>query len=262
MELQNVQQLTLSDGRKYNGWGYYQGGEFIPQGCGKKFFDGYYAYGNFINGVLDGPVIVSHNYQMNTAIFRNNRGNGWGLCINGGVLVEFGYYENSRIKVNLLDFVEWYYEKLSSSERHDENMLNMYTFKDSKQVAELLIGYSGKDLGGGLASTYMGFRFKSDGSVWVGSTGSRKLSGDLIHFRPDGQIDAGRFEDGELIERKKLHEIIDLYYGIYHFDDDDLVSSIFGRRQKSSREIENERIRAEFGGVEEIKIGHNYSLGK
>ena len=90
MELVKEDNVILSDGRRYRGWGYYKNGEFIPQGCGKKFFDGYYAYGNFKNGILNGPAIVSHNYCMNTAIFKNDRGNGWGLCINGGTLIEFG----------------------------------------------------------------------------------------------------------------------------------------------------------------------------
>lgn len=261
MELLKENRITLSDGHQYTGWGYFQGGSFIPQGCGKKFFDGYYAYGNFVNGVLNGPAIVSHNYQMNTAIFKNNRANGWGLCINSGILVEFGYYDNSQMKVDLLDFVEWYYEKLSSSGRESENMLNMYTFNESKEVAELLIGYSGKDLGGGLASAFMGFRFKSDGSVWVGSTASRNMSGDLIHFRPDGQIDAGTFENGVLIERKKLHEIIDDYFSIFHYEEGSLSSLLFGNRPKSPQQIEREKKRSEFNSAAEIKIGHNYILG-
>lgn len=261
MELQNVNRVTLSDGHQYSGWGYFSDGNFVPNGCGRKFYDGYYVYGNFIDNVLNGPAIVSHDYYMNTAIFKNNRGNGWGLCINGGTLIEFGYYENSRIKVNLLDFVEWYYEKMISSGRNKEDMLTMYTFNDSKQVSELLIGYSGKDLGGGLASTFMGFRFKSDGSVWVGSTGTRRLTGNLIHFRADGQIDVGKFEDGVLIECKNLHEVIDEYYGIYHFDENDIFSAIMASKNKSSRQIENEKKREKFRNVPEVKINYDYING-
>lgn len=212
MELQNVDKVILKDGHSYKGWGYYKNDEFIPHGCGKKYFKGYYAYGNFVDDVLDGPAIVSHDYFMNTMQFKNNRGNGWGLCINGGVLIEFGYYENSQLKKNLIDFVEWYFQVLENSGRaSSQTMLTMYTFIESKGVSDLLIGYRGGKTNSGLTIPYMGFHFLSDGSVWVGTTDTQKLSGLLLHFRADGIIDAGEFFDGNLVERKPLKEIIDYY---------------------------------------------------
>lgn len=65
----------------------------MPHGCGKKYYSNFYVYGNFKNGILDGPAINSHDHYMYTMFFKENRGNGWGLCINGVYLVEFGYYE-------------------------------------------------------------------------------------------------------------------------------------------------------------------------
>lgn len=258
MELIKKDSVILSDGHKYRGWGYYQNGEFIPHGCGKKFYDGEYAYGNFKNGILNGPAIVSYDYCMNTAIFKNDRGNGWGLCINSGSLIEFGYYKNSQLETDLRDFVEWYYEKMANSGRANENMLSMYTFNDSKEVAELLIGYSGTAPSNGVALVYMGFRFKSDGSVWVGNTATRALTGKLIHFTPSGEVIAGSFENGKLIERVPLQSMIDDYYGTWDFSDDDLFGALFSSRPKSSRQLRNEEIRNRFRGIDDIKAGFNY----
>lgn len=53
MEKEQVKQVILSDGKCYTGWGYHKQEGFIPDGCGKKYYDGYYAYGNFINGIID-----------------------------------------------------------------------------------------------------------------------------------------------------------------------------------------------------------------
>lgn len=172
MELIQVKNVTLPDGNRYSGWGYDNHGEFIPQGCGKKFFNGYYAYGNFQKGELNGPAIVSHDMYMNTIQFKNNRGNGWGLCINRGQLVEFGYYENSQLKVDLSDFALWYYTKMQNANR-DENMLTMYTYNKSHEVAEFLIGYKPTAVHNGVGLVGMGFHFMADGSVWIGNTATR-----------------------------------------------------------------------------------------
>lgn len=250
MELIQVKNTILSDGNRYSGWGYDNNGEFTPHGCGKKFFKGCYAYGNFKKGELNGPAIVSHNMYMNTIQFKNNRGNGWGLCINCGQLVEFGYYENSQLKVDLIDFARWYYTKMENAERR-ENMLNMYTYNQSHEVAELLIGYKPTEIQNGVGLVGMGFHFMPDGSVWMGNTVTRRFTGELIHFCADGTIDCGEFKDGELMERLELQEIINDYYGTFEFDGDDLFADIFGKSKLDP-------IREKFRNIQAIKTGYNY----
>lgn len=257
MELERKDKILLSDGKLYSGWGYFEGDSFLPHGCGKKFFDGYYAYGNFKNGILNGPAIVSHDYYMVTAFFKNNRGNGWGLTINGGTLIEFGYYQNSKLKTNLLDFVEWYYEKMANSGRTNENMMTMYTFNESKEVAELLIGFKGTEPVNGVGNVFMGFRFKSDGSVWVGNTATRTLTGKLIHFTPGGTVIAGDFQNGRFIESHSLQSIIDDYYGTHQYSDD-FLELFPGTRHKSTRQLRNEEIRNRFRNIPEIKTSFDY----
>lgn len=67
-------------------------------------------------------------------VLQNNRGNGWGLCINGGYLVEFGYYEDSKLKTDLTNFVQWYYEgKLRKSGRTDEKCYQCIRQKKPKK---------------------------------------------------------------------------------------------------------------------------------
>lgn len=255
MKLESVKKIPLSaDGTTYSGWGYFENGEFIPNGCGKKYYPEFYAYGNFENGILSGPAIVDYPYYVYTMQFANNRGNGWGLYINNGDLVEFGYYKDSQLKTDITDFVQWYYQYMIMHQR-DENLLHMYTFNDTHKVSELLIGYTGTSGERGWGLCYIGFRFKSDGSVWIGNTDTRELSGTLIHFRSDGLIDAGVFENGELQERMELQDIIDEYYGTFKVDPefDILFESV-----RDSHQIERENVRNEFRDINDIVVNHNY----
>lgn len=260
---ERVTDCSLADGRKYSGWGYYQNGNFIPHGCGKKFYPDFYVYGNFNEGTLNGPAINSHNHYMYTIFFKKNRGNGWGLCINGGYLIEFGYYKDSKLQENLVDFVKWYYEgKLVKSGRNDESMMSMYTSKETKEVTNLLIGYPPQKISENMSLSCMGFRFKADGSVWVGNGNLSTMTGCYIHFRPDGCIDIGRFEDGRLEERMSLQELIDNYFGTYKIDEDSPFAALFGNSPKSSFQLERESERNQYRDIEEPKVDYSYFTGQ
>lgn len=209
MELENVK-LTLIDDRYYEGWGYYNNNVFVPHGCGKKYFDEHYAYGNFVDGVLEGPAILSYDYYMYTMHYKNNVGNGWGMYIDRGDLIEFGYYENDQLKRDMTVYVKWYFQLMEKTQRGAyQNMLTMRYYTDNKQVAELLIGYRGGKTNSNTHIPYMGFHFMPDGSVWVGTTETRNLSGFLLHFRSDGFIDVGEFENGNLVDSLPFSFIID-----------------------------------------------------
>lgn len=254
-----VTDFILADGKKYSGWGYYHNGQFVPHGCGKKYYPDFYVYGNFQKGVLNGPAINSHDHYMYTMFFKENRGNGWGLCINGGYLVEFGYYENSQLKTDLTDFVQWYYEgKLGKSDRTGESMLSMYTSKETKEVTNLLIGYAPKKISDNLTLSCMGFRFKADGSVWVGTGNLNEMTGNYIHFRPDGYIDVGRFDHGNLVDRMLLQDLIDMYFGTHKISEDSPFASLFRNRPKSSFQLERESEREQYRNIEEPKDDYNY----
>lgn len=260
---ERVTDHILTDGKKYNGWGYYQNGNFIPHGCGKKFYSDFYVYGNFNKGVLNGPAINSHDHYMYTMFFNNNRGNGWGLCLNSGFLIEFGYYQDSELKTDLTEYVQWYYEgKLVKADRSDENMLGMYTSKETKEVTNLLIGYAPKKISETMSLACMGFRFKADGSVWVGTGNLHNMTGDYIHFGADGCIDIGKFEDGILRERMSLQKLIDCYFGTHKISNDDILADIFNSIPKSSTQLEREYEREQYRNIEEPKINFNYFTGE
>lgn len=259
---EKVTGVFLADGKKYNGWGFYRNEQFIPHGCGKKFYPDFYVYGNFKNGSLNGPAINRHDHYMYTMFFKENRGNGWGLCINGGYLVEFGYYEDSKLKQDLTDVVQWYYEgKMKNSGRTNENMLYMYTSKQTNEVSTLLIGYAPKKVSEDMTLACMGFRFFANGSVWVGTGNLTKMSGNYIHFKHDGLIEIGEFEDGILIEATSLQELIDMYFGTYRFSDDDLFGDLLNRAPKTSLQLERENVREQYRNIDEPKIGFNYFKG-
>ena len=260
---ERVTDCILADGKKYNGWGYYRNGSFFPHGCGKKFYPDFYVYGNFKEGALNGPAINSHNHYMYAIFFKNNRGNGWGLCINGGYLVEFGYYEDSKLKTDLTDFVQWYYEgKLGKSERTGESMMSMYTSKETKEVTNLLIGYAPKKVSESMTLACMGFRFRADGSVWVGTGNLSTMTGNYIHFRSDGCIDIGKFDDGYLEERMSLQELMDNYFGTHKIGEDSPFAALFRNRPKSSYQQERESEREQYREIEEPKVDFNYFTGQ
>lgn len=251
MELTQVKQHTLDSGNRYTGWGYYRGTSFVPHACGKKYYSDFYAYGNFRDGIINGPALISHDYYVYTMYCKNDRGNGWGLCINEGILCEFGYYQDSQLKVDLTDFVLWYFTKMQKSGR-EGNMLNMYTFNESHEVADLFIGYRGTPIQNGVGLVFMGFHFTSDGSVWMGNTATRRYTGKLVHFRPDGRIDAGQFDNGSLKERISLQEIINYYYGTHDFSEDNLFANLFPSRNKP------DLVREQFRNIMEIEPNKCY----
>ena len=182
------------------------------------------------------------------------------MCINGGYLVEFGYYKNSQLQTNLTDYVQWYYEgKLKKSERTGENMMSMYSSKETKEVANLLIGYPPKKISDSITLSCMGFRFKADGSVWVGTGNLNDMTGDYIHFRPDGYIDIGRFINGILAERKSLQDLIDDYFGIHKISESSPFSSLFKDHLKSyMQQLGCKSEREQYRNIGEPKVGYNY----
>lgn len=250
--MEKYQNVILPDGHKYSGYGEYRNGDFCPNGFGRKDFDQMYAKGNFVDGVLNGPAIISHDYYMYTMFMKNDRGNGWGLCINGGVLVEFGYYRDSQLKADLTKAVEWYFDKMASSDRAGEKMLNIYTSKADGTVTDLHIGYTGGDY-----KCFMGFHFLKDGTVWIGTTEKRTPSGHIMVFRPYGYVNVGLFENGELIEEMSIQELIDQYYGSIISDDDEFITAIFGK--KSSSQLAREKKREQYNDVV-LDTTKNYSI--
>lgn len=57
----------------------------------------------------------------------------------------------------------------------------------------------------------MGYRFMSDGSVWMGDSDTFELTGILVHFRPDGHVEAGYFENGRLEQGMPLKGLLEYY---------------------------------------------------
>lgn len=108
----------------------------------------------------------------------------------------------------------------------------------------------------------MGFRFKADGSVWMGTGNLNKMTGSYIHFRPNGCIDVGRFDNGILIERQSLQDFIDGYFGIFKIDEDSLFAPLFRDIPKSSLQLERESERKKYCDIEEPKVNYSYMTGE
>ena len=257
---EKVNDYIFDDGHKYDGWGCYRNGNFIPHGCGKAQYPEYYAYGNFKDGTLNGPAIISYDHYMYTMYFKNDRGNGWGLHINGGHLVEFGYYKDSQLQTNLTAFVRWYYEGvLVKSDRNGEKLMSMYTSKETKEVVNLLIGYAPKKESDSIALVCMGFRFKADGSVWVGNGNLNNITGNYIHFRPDGCVDIGVFINGVLSKRIPLQMFIDDYFGTHQISRDSKIASLLiNCFPKTSTKHKRESEREKYRNIVEPKVNYSH----
>lgn len=230
MELEKLEQI-LEAGNRYYGWGYFDSNnKFIPYGCGKKYYEGYYEYGNFLHGILNGPAIVNYGNRMVIQHFVNGKGKGWGLCLANGGLSNFGYYEEGKIIYNYASLVSWYFNMMLSwyNSANMLNMLNMYSSKETHQVTYLWIGFVFGE------KILMGAKFTPDGSVWIGDTRKLEPTGFLMHFCPNGRIDVGSFEKGELVKRLSIRS-----YQILYINRDDL----------------------ELVSTPEIEIGHNYFEG-
>lgn len=137
----------------------------------------------------------------------------------------------------------------------------MYTSKETKEVTNLLIGYAPKKVSESMILSCMGFRFRADGSVWVGTGNLSTMTGYYIHFRSDGCIDIGKFDDSYLEERMSLQELIDNYFGTQRINEDNPFGSFFRSSPKSTFQIERESERELYRDIEEPKVNFNYFTG-
>ena len=88
------------------------------------------------------------------------------------------------------------------------------------------------------------------------------MTGNYIHFRPDGCIDIGKFDNGYLEERESLQELIDNYFGIHNFREDSPFAALFKNRPKSPFQQERESEREQYRNIEEPKVDFNYFTGR
>lgn len=235
MELEKLEQI-LDTGNLYKGWGYFDSNnKFIPCGCGRKDYEGYYEYGNFLHGILNGLATVRCGKRMVVQHFVNGKGCGWGLCMDNGGFSNFSYYEDGEIIYNYTNLVSWYFNKMIRWGK-GADVFNIYSSKETHQVTNIWIGFSASILD--FEPVQMGARFTPDGSVWIGDTKKREPTGFLMHFCPNGQIDVGSFEKGELVKRLSMDDFI-RYFQLIHVSSDEL----------------------ELVSVPEIVIGHNYFEG-
>lgn len=223
MELLEVKDELLNDGTKYTGPLLIENKYRLPHGYGKKEYPSYYVIGKFDKGTLNGPAYINHHHYMMTSQMKNNRGNGWGMMINGGVLT-FGVYKSSQLVLNLTNFVEWYFDKILES-NYRGTMFHYYP-----KTGEILIGIPSRKYDDTVSSNFMGFHFMDDGSVYVGTTASLKKTGPLIKFNNNGYIEIGKWVDGNLIEKLSISDILDLYWGMD--EDDTLFASLLPPNMK------------------------------
>ena len=200
MEIVKVENVALRGNKLYTGRGYFQGSDFIPHGYGWLSIKDSRVYGYFQNGVLNGPSYHPMDYMMYAMQMKNNRGNGWGMMINSGIL-SFGRYANSQMDLDLTDAVQWYYDIMISLGKNGSMFHGYYN------AGEIMIGWKGDE-----TNEFMGFHYLNDGSIYVGSSKSLKKTGYFIKFCNDGIIQVGRFEDGLLTQPMDIQSLISHYY--------------------------------------------------
>ena len=200
MEIVRVEKLAIAENKLYSGQGFYRGNEFTPHGYGWLSIKESRVYGFFQNGILNGPSYHPMDYMMYAMQMKNNRGNGWGMMINSGIL-SFGRYSDSKEDLDLTDAVQWYYDIMISLGKKESMFHGYYN------AGEIMIGWKGDE-----NNDFMGFHYLNDGSVYVGSSKSLKKTGYFIKFCADGSILIGEFENGMLIQPMDIQELISYYY--------------------------------------------------
>lgn len=78
-------------------------------------------------------------------------------------------------------------------------------------------------------------------AIWIGTTEKHVPSGHIMLFRPDGFVNIGLFENGELLEEMSIQELIDQYYGSVMSDEDGFFAAIFGKKSSSQLAREKKR---------------------
>ena len=207
MEHKFVKRVLLPNGYYFNGRGFYKNDEFIPDGWGQILYDGYFVIGNFINGVLNGPTYENHHSYMLAYQSIGGKANGWGMCMDNGELCEFGVYENGILKYDLKNFVLQPFHEVKEEFDGTKPFLKVIDDSEHEFLNEILIGIPNEDfkLGDYHSSTGgKGFHFMKDHSLWVGHFLNNEVQGWLIHFRSDGKIDCGEFENGVLKDRYNI----------------------------------------------------------
>lgn len=148
-----------------------------------------------------------------------------------------------------------------STDLGSHSFLHISFYPLYKEVTNLLIGYAPKKVSESMILSCMGFRFRADGSVWVGTGNLSTMTGYYIHFRSDGCIDIGKFDDSYLEERMSLQELIDNYFGTQRINEDNPFGSFFRSSPKSTFQIERESERELYRDIEEPKVNFNYFTG-
>jgi len=232
MELLEVKNEILDDGVNYTGSVYVKNGKKIPHGYGQKNYPDYYYVGKFIDGILNGPTYINHKHYMIACQSQNNRGNGWGLMINGGMLT-FGVFRNSELAVDLTSFVSWYFDKILK-QNYQSSMFHCYP-----KAGEIFIGIPGKKYDE-FTSSFMGFHFMDNGSLFIGSTSDFKKNGILLKFNNNGIIEIGEWENEKLLTELAISEVLDKYWGVDIKDD--LFGSLSPMRKKYNNVLINTNI--------------------
>ena len=207
MDHKFVKRQSLPDGNYFNGRGYFKDAEFIPDGWGQIIHDGYFVVGNFSHGNLNGPTYENHHSYMLAYQSVDGRANGWGMRIDYGELCEFGVYENGLLKYNLKKIVLQPFHAMKKEYDGSKPLLKVIDDNEHHFFNEILIGIPNQDfeLGDYRGSTGgNGFHFMKDYSLWVGHFLNNEIKGWLIHFRFDGKIDCGEFENGILKKRYNI----------------------------------------------------------
>ena len=225
MDLLAVENELLEDGVKYTGSVYVKNGKKIPHGYGRKNFPDYYYESRFIDGIANGPTYINHNHYMIACQSQNNRGNGWGMMIIGGVLT-FGVYRNSELAVDLTNFVSWYFDKILK-QNYQNSMFYSYP-----KAGEIFIGIPGKKYDE-FTSSFMGFHFMDDGSLYVGTTSDLNKNGILLKFNNNGIIEIGEWESGKIKAHLSISEVLDKYWGV------DIKDDIFGSLSPMRKKYNN-----------------------
>ena len=105
-------------------------------------------------------------------------------------------------------------------------------FHSYPKVGEIFIGIPGKKYDE-FTSSFMGFHFMDDGSLYVGTTSDLNKNGILLKFNNNGIIEIGEWEGGKIKAHLSISEVLDKYWGV------DIKDDIFGSLSPMRKKYNN-----------------------
>ena len=200
MEITGKGNIFYPNGDSYDGQ--FEGG--FVRGFGRyKFSDGDEHTGWFYDGIPEGAGYLNQHSSMCLGCFREGKLNGWGMQIDKKGVFHFGYWQSNFLIQDETPNTLWIRVKMNEVQHlykgslvHIHSNLGLLAFGIPQKATQL----------GAISIIVM-----QDGTVYIGETRNYAISGWLVKYSAQKEIEYGCWENGILIKSGTLSDFQDTY---------------------------------------------------